>query len=68
VNKKINVQVVENKIRQRMEVDLNNHDSEEPYDRVAFYYSSELLITQLAKTNPKLPRDMGGLYAAMKNF
>jgi hypothetical protein len=51
-----------------MEVDLNNHDSEEPYDRVAFYYSSELLITQLAKTNPKLPRYMGGLYAAMKNF
>jgi hypothetical protein len=59
---------VENKIRQRMKIDLNNYGSEEPYDRVAFYYSGELLITQLAKTNPQLPDDMGGLYQAMEKF
>lgn len=59
---------VENKIRQRMEVEPNNYGSEKPYDRVAFYYSGGLLITQLAKTDPQLPNDMGGLYKAMKDF
>jgi len=59
---------VENKIRQRMGVDLNNYGSEEPYDRVAFYYSGELLITQLAKIDPQLPGDLGRLYEVMENF
>ena len=59
---------VENKIRQRMGLELNNYGNEEPYDRVAFYFSGELLIIQLAKTDLQLPNDMGGLYAEMKKF
>ena len=59
---------VENKIRERMGMELNNYGSEEPYDRVAFYYSGELLIKKLTETDPKLPGDMGRLFETMKKF
>ena len=59
---------VENKVRDIMGVELNNYGSEEPYDRVAFYYSGELLIAKLAAADHTLPGDMGRLYETMEKF
>jgi hypothetical protein len=59
---------VENKVRDKMGVKLNNYGSDEPYDRVAFYYSGELLISKIAGSDPQLPGDMGRLYEAMEKF
>ena len=59
---------VENKVRDKMGVELNNYGSEEPYNRVAFYYSGELLLDKLTTSDPALPGDMGRLYEAMEKF
>lgn len=59
---------VENKVLKRLGLMPNTYGKDEPYDRVAFYYSGELLISRLAELNPKLPSDMKLLFEKMKEF
>jgi hypothetical protein len=59
---------LENKIRQKLKLEKNDYGRDKPYDRVAFYYSGELLISKLAEIDPGLPADMGLLFKAMETF
>ena len=59
---------IENKIREKLGIDQNNYGKEKPYDRVAFYYSGQLLINFLASINKSLPANMELLYKKIKNF
>lgn len=59
---------VENKIKERLNIKRNDYGKDEPYNRVSFYYSGELLITRLAESDPGLPGDMKQLFIKMKDF
>ena len=59
---------VENKVRDKMGVELNNYGSEKSYNRVAFYYSGELLISKLAETDPHLSDNMKDLFELIERF
>jgi hypothetical protein len=59
---------IENKIRKELGIERNDYGKDAPYDRVAFYYSGELLIKKFAEINPELPEDIKLTYEKMKNF
>jgi hypothetical protein len=58
----------ENKIRAMLGLEINNYGSDEPYDRVSFYYSGDLLSGRLIENEPGLINDMRLLYERMKSF
>jgi len=59
---------VENKINERLNIKRNDYGRNEPYNRVSFYYSGELLISRLAESNPALPEDIKLLFEGMRDF
>lgn len=58
----------ENKIREMLGIEINNYGSDEPYDRVSFYYSGDLLSRRLIETEPGLINNIKLLYEKMKSF
>lgn len=59
---------IENKVRILLGININNYGIDAPYDRVAFYYSGELLIKHLENHNPALSEKPELLFVIMKNF
>ncbi len=59
---------VENKILDKLNISRNNYGKDEPYNRVSFYYSGELLISRLAEKDPQLPSEMKKLFEEMRDF
>ena len=59
---------VENRINERLKIGRNDYGKDEPYNRVSFYYSGELLITMLVEADPGLAGDIKLLFIKMKEF
>ena len=58
----------ENKIREMLGIEINNYGSDEPYNRVSFYYSGDLLASRLIENEPVLIDDILLLFERMKYF
>lgn len=56
---------IENKIRGKFKLELNNGGKNEPYNRVTFYYAGDKYIDFLFREKPKLMTNLGLLFTEM---
>lgn len=56
---------IENRIRKRLNLDINDSGKDEPYSRVTFYYAGDKYIDILARFKPGIISDLKQLFTAM---